>query len=77
MFEMAKDFISTTLPSPTVREFDPHAIDDHQQDHAVMGYQLLGGYFSPVSDAYNKPGLALAEHRVRMLQLALGSHNEQ
>jgi hypothetical protein len=34
-------------------------------------FQILGGYFSPVSDAYNKPGLAPADHRVRMCELAL------
>lgn len=26
-------------------------------------YELLGGYLSPVSDAYRKAGLANAEHR--------------
>lgn len=26
-------------------------------------YELLGGYLSPVSDAYRKAGLASAEHR--------------
>ncbi len=43
------------------------------RDHieATTKFQLLGGYFSPVSDAYNKPGLASSPHRVHMLQLAL------
>jgi nicotinamide mononucleotide adenylyltransferase len=26
------------------------------KDHVVDNHQILGGYFSPVSDAYNKPG---------------------
>lgn len=26
-------------------------------------YELIGGYLSPVSDAYRKAGLASAEHR--------------
>jgi nicotinamide mononucleotide adenylyltransferase len=38
---------------------------------ATNSFQILGGYFSPVSDAYNKPGLAPADHRVRMCELAL------
>lgn len=33
-------------------------------------YELVGGYLSPVSDAYKKQGLAKAHHRVRMCQLA-------
>ena len=27
-------------------------------------FELVGGYLSPVSDAYRKAGLALAEHRL-------------
>jgi nicotinamide mononucleotide adenylyltransferase len=27
-------------------------------------FELVGGYLSPVSDAYNKAGLASAEHRL-------------
>ncbi|KAJ5495898.1 Nicotinamide/nicotinic acid mononucleotide adenylyltransferase [Penicillium diatomitis] len=34
-------------------------------------YELIGGYLSPVSDAYRKAGLASAEHRVAMCQLAV------
>lgn len=34
------------------------------------GYDVLGGYMSPVHDAYNKKGLAPAHHRVAMCQLA-------
>ncbi|KAJ1741077.1 Nicotinamide/nicotinic acid mononucleotide adenylyltransferase 1 [Coemansia sp. RSA 989] len=33
-------------------------------------YELIGGYFSPVSDYYQKEGLAPAQHRVRMCELA-------
>lgn len=42
---------------------------------ATKKFQLLGGYFSPVSDSYNKPGLAPAHHRVQMCRLAL-EHSE-
>lgn len=34
------------------------------------GYDVLGGYMSPVHDAYSKKDLAKAEHRVAMCQLA-------
>ncbi|KAH6567283.1 nicotinate (nicotinamide) nucleotide adenylyltransferase [Batrachochytrium salamandrivorans] len=33
-------------------------------------FEILGGYFSPVSDGYAKPGLAHWKHRVRMCELA-------
>lgn len=33
-------------------------------------YELIGGYFSPVSDAYKKEGLALAKHRLNMVRKA-------
>jgi nicotinamide mononucleotide adenylyltransferase len=31
-------------------------------------YELLAGYYSPVSDHYKKEGLAKATHRVRMCE---------
>ncbi|CAO1626971.1 unnamed protein product [Sympodiomycopsis kandeliae] len=34
-------------------------------------YELLAGYYSPVSDHYHKKGLAKARHRVRMCELAV------
>lgn len=34
-------------------------------------YEILGGYYSPVSDHYRKEGLAPAQHRVRMCELAV------
>jgi nicotinamide mononucleotide adenylyltransferase len=34
-------------------------------------YDLIGAYFSPVSDAYAKPGLADGAHRVNMCELAV------
>lgn len=34
-------------------------------------YELLAGYYSPVSDHYRKAGLAQARHRVRMCELAV------
>lgn len=33
-------------------------------------YEIMGGFFSPVSDAYLKPGLVAGRHRVRMCELA-------
>ncbi|RYP12220.1 hypothetical protein DL767_011425 [Monosporascus sp. MG133] len=33
-------------------------------------YEVVGGYLSPVSDAYKKAGLAPSIHRVRMCELA-------
>lgn len=40
-------------------------IADHQE------FEIIGGYFSPVSDAYAKPGLAAWHHRVKMCELAV------
>ncbi|KAF9161852.1 Nicotinamide/nicotinic acid mononucleotide adenylyltransferase 1 [Actinomortierella ambigua] len=34
-------------------------------------FEILAGYFSPVSDYYQKQGLAPANHRVRMCELAV------
>ncbi|RJE18095.1 nicotinamide mononucleotide [Aspergillus sclerotialis] len=34
-------------------------------------FEMIGGYLSPVSDAYRKAGLASAEHRIAMCQLAV------
>ncbi|KAH0551410.1 hypothetical protein GP486_007374 [Trichoglossum hirsutum] len=34
-------------------------------------FEVVGGYLSPVSDAYKKAGLASAEHRVGMCELAV------
>ncbi|KAK9235583.1 hypothetical protein V1525DRAFT_347991 [Lipomyces kononenkoae] len=33
-------------------------------------FEVIGGYYSPVSDNYRKAGLAPANHRVRMCELA-------
>src|SRR5579862_5094529 len=33
-------------------------------------YEIVGGFFSPVSDSYRKPGLVAGRHRVRMCELA-------
>nr|GEY76743.1 nicotinamide/nicotinic acid mononucleotide adenylyltransferase isoform X1 [Tanacetum cinerariifolium] len=37
------------------------------------GFQVVGGYMSPVNDAYKKHGLIPAEHRITMCQLACKS----
>ncbi|KAI1979262.1 Nicotinamide/nicotinic acid mononucleotide adenylyltransferase 1 [Ophidiomyces ophidiicola] len=34
-------------------------------------FELIGGYLSPVSDAYRKAGLASARHRITMCQLGV------
>lgn len=40
-------------------------------DHAnQQGFEVIGGYLSPVGDAYKKRGLASATHRIRMCQMA-------
>ncbi|KAK5156827.1 hypothetical protein LTR04_005534 [Oleoguttula sp. CCFEE 6159] len=36
-------------------------------------YEVVGGYLSPVGDAYKKLGLAAAEHRIKMCELAVSS----
>ncbi|TPX62159.1 nicotinate-nucleotide adenylyltransferase [Powellomyces hirtus] len=41
---------------------------DYISDHPNL--HLIGGYFSPVSDAYNKPGLVSWPHRVAMCEEA-------
>jgi len=35
-----------------------------------IGYEVLGGYYSPVGDSYGKLGLISAEHRIKMVELA-------
>lgn len=37
------------------------------------GYCIIGGYMSPVNDAYKKKGLISAEHRLQMCNLACAS----
>lgn len=37
------------------------------------GFHVVGGYMSPVNDAYQKKGLIPAEHRISMCQLACKS----
>ncbi|KAK7299929.1 hypothetical protein RJT34_10758 [Clitoria ternatea] len=37
------------------------------------GYCVIGGYMSPVNDAYKKKGLISAEHRIRLCNLACKS----
>ncbi|PHH69735.1 hypothetical protein CDD82_7547 [Ophiocordyceps australis] len=44
------------------------------RDHArTEGFDVVGGFLSPVSDAYKKKGLAAARDRIRMCQLAAQS----
>ncbi|XP_050216413.1 nicotinamide/nicotinic acid mononucleotide adenylyltransferase [Mercurialis annua] len=39
----------------------------------IEGYRVIAAYMSPVTDAYKKPGLVSAEHRLRMCNLACES----
>ncbi|KAI8336036.1 hypothetical protein BD560DRAFT_451070 [Blakeslea trispora] len=39
-------------------------------------YELIAGYYSPVSDAYKKEGLVEAKHRVKMCELAVESTSD-
>lgn len=44
------------------------------KDYAKLNrWNIIGGYFSPVSDAYNKKDLASAVHRVKMCELSVES----
>lgn len=44
---------------------------DHLADHGV---EVVGGFVSPVNDAYQKPGLIPASHRIEMCRAALKDH---
>lgn len=39
-------------------------------------YEIIGGFLSPVSDAYKKPGLARAKHRIQMCSIAAEKTSE-
>lgn len=55
----------------------PHSTEmakDHFTDKTE--YELMAGYYSPVSDAYKKEGLAPAIHRVNMCQLGVDSTSD-
>jgi nicotinamide mononucleotide adenylyltransferase len=45
-----------------------------ESDAHHHGYTVLGGFFSPVSDAYGKPGLRCAAQRVRIIEDAVRHH---
>ncbi|KAI0243483.1 Nicotinamide/nicotinic acid mononucleotide adenylyltransferase 1, partial [Massospora cicadina] len=47
---------------------------DYIQD--LGKFELIGGYFSPVSDKYSKEGLIAATHRTAMCQLAVDSTSD-
>jgi len=47
---------------------------EQAKDHAqTLNLSVVGGYFSPVSDAYKKQGLQPANHRIKMCELATES----
>jgi nicotinamide mononucleotide adenylyltransferase len=39
--------------------------------HLQTSFEVVGGFMSPVSDAYKKAGLASAQHRINMCNLAV------
>ncbi len=41
------------------------------QPHSAADFEVVGSYLSPVSDAYKKPALARAHHRMAMCELAV------
>ena len=43
---------------------------DAVSEPSSTNYEIVGGYFSPVSDSYRKPGLVAGRHRIRMCELA-------
>jgi nicotinamide mononucleotide adenylyltransferase len=47
-------------------------------DHARLStnFEVVGGYLSPVNDAYKKSGLAPANHRIAMCHLACRRSND-
>ncbi|KAH7013510.1 hypothetical protein EDB80DRAFT_374167 [Ilyonectria destructans] len=47
------------------------------RDHGKNeGFEVIGGYMSPVSSAYKKKGLAPAHHRVRMCEIATENNSK-
>ncbi|OAA43016.1 nicotinamide-nucleotide adenylyltransferase 2 [Beauveria brongniartii RCEF 3172] len=44
-----------------------------QQRSSASEFEVVGSYLSPVSDAYKKPALARAHHRLAMCQLAVAN----
>ncbi|OBZ87730.1 Nicotinamide/nicotinic acid mononucleotide adenylyltransferase 2 [Choanephora cucurbitarum] len=65
--------LSFNVPYEFPRRFLPTVMKEMAQDHFKERneFELLTGYYSPVSDYYMKEGLAKAEHRVKMCQLAV------
>ncbi|KAI8380627.1 hypothetical protein EDC96DRAFT_6162 [Choanephora cucurbitarum] len=49
---------------------------DHFNGRLDDEYELIAGYYSPVSDAYKKEGLVEAKHRVKMCELAVESTSD-
>lgn len=41
----------------------------------LLGYEVVGGYISPVNDVYGKPGLIPAKHRLEMVRLTIEDAN--
>ncbi len=47
---------------------------DHTPLLLQRGVRVVGGYMSPVNDAYTKPGLLPAAHRLQMCRAAASTH---
>ncbi|KAL1932830.1 hypothetical protein VTP01DRAFT_8508 [Rhizomucor pusillus] len=81
--EVMKDDSKTPLVLVACGSFSPITylhlrMFEMAQDHFKERneYELLAGYYSPVSDAYMKEGLAKAKHRVKMCTLAVESTSD-
>lgn len=48
----------------------------HDYVKSNTNFQVIGTYLSPVGDAYKKVGLAPANHRLRMAELALQTRTQ-
>lgn len=48
-------------------------VADSQPGSSAADFEVVGSYLSPVSDAYKKPALARARHRLAMCELAAAS----
>ena len=70
MFPMARDHCRNEGRQPTPGPLPRKRKNKLTRDDNHPGFDVIGGYLSPVSDAYKKKGLAPAHHRVRMCELA-------
>jgi len=76
MFDLAEHALAQVESADSLDDTVPARSADHASMQADLslplqaGYDVLGGYLSPVNDGYGKPGLLPAAHRLRMCELA-------